>query len=151
AVAIVTGDRQRRRTYLAGLGGSVLGGVVLTAWLRANGITHGRSYWISFFGPSHFLHPFAHSLGAPLLPPLGGAVVVVVAALAWGVRRGRARAAWIGALVLPLLPVALTEDQTRVYAMITWPIVLALVLASGTAFTARRVRVVVPVALLIGL
>jgi len=150
-VAAVTGDRDRRRAYLGGLVGTVLGRVVLTGWLRANGITHDRSYWISFFGPSRFLHQFAHSLGWLLVTTLGGAVVVVVVALVWGVRSGCARAAWVGALALPLAPVALTEDQTRVYAMISWPIVLALVLAATPAFTPRRVRVVVPAALLLGL
>ncbi len=150
-VALVTGDRDRRRVYLGGVVGAVLGRIVLMVWLRANGITHDRSYWISHFGPSHFLHQFTDSLGVLLLTTLGGAVVVVVAALVWGVHSGWERAAWIAALALPLVPVALTEDQTRVYAMITWPIVLALVLAAAPAFTARRVRLLVPAALLLGL
>lgn len=150
-VAVVTDDRDRRRVYVGGLVGTVLGRIVLTAWLRAHGITHDRSYWISFFGPSYFLHQFVHSLGVFLLSALGGAIVVVVAALALGVRSGVSRAVWIGALAVPLVPVALTEDQTRVYAMITWPIVLALVLAAAPAFTPGRVRVLVPAALLLGL
>ncbi len=150
-VAVVTGDRDRRGAYIGGVAGAVLGRIVLTVWLRAHGITHDRSYWISFFGPSYFLRQFVDSLGVLLLTTLGGAVVVVVAALAWGVRSGRSRAAWIGAFAVPLVPVALTEDQTRVYAMITWPIVLALVLAAAPAFTPRRVRVLVPAALLLGL
>ena len=150
-VAVVSGDHDRRSAYLGGVVGAVLGRIVLTMWLRAHGITHDRSYWISFFGPSHFLHQFTDSLGVLLLTALGGAVVLVVAALVWGVQQRLGRAAWIGALALPLVPVAFTEDQTRVYAMITWPIVFALVLAAAPAFTVRRVRLLVPAALLLGL
>ena len=83
-VALVAGDRERRRVYVGGVVGAVLGRIVLTVWLRANGITHDRSYWISHFGPSHFLHQFTDSLGVLLLTTLGGAVVLVVAALGGG-------------------------------------------------------------------
>lgn len=150
-VAVVLGDRARRRVYLGGLAGTALGALALTAWLRASGVTHGRWYWIAHFGPTHFLHQFARSVPEFLATALGGAVVVVAVALATDVGDARARVAWVGALAVPLVPVALTEDQTRVYAMITWPVVLALVLRSAPAMPPRRVRVLVPVTLLVGL
>lgn len=150
AVAHVVGDVRRNR-FLFGLAGALVGRVVLTVILRSNDVTHDRRRWLEEFGLGHFLEQFGDALPLLLLTAFGGAWVVVVACLRVGVVTWRARAAWIAALVLPLVPTAITEDQSRVYAIVTWPIVLALVVTTAPALTVRQMRSIGVGALVLGL
>ena len=150
AVAHVVGDARRNR-FVFGLAGAVAGRLVLTVVLRTNGVTHDRREWLEEFGLGHFLRQFGDAAPLLLLTAFGGAWVIVVACLRLGVATWRARAAWATALVLPLAPTAITEDQTRVYAVVTWPIVLALVVVAAPALSARQLRSIGIGALVLGL
>lgn len=150
AVAHVVGDARRNR-FVFGLVGAVAGRVVLSVVLRSNGVTHDRREWLEDFGLGHFLRQFGDAAPLLILTAFGGAWVIVVACLRLGVETWRARAAWATALVLPLAPTAITEDQSRVYAVVTWPIVLALVVVSVPALSARQMRSIAIGALVLGL
>ncbi len=150
AVAHVVDDPRRNR-YLSGLAGAVIGRLVLTVVLRVNDVTHDRRRWLDEFGLAHFLEQFADAAPLLLLTAFGGTWVVVVACLRQGITTWRARAAWIVALVLPLVPTAITEDQTRVYTIVTWPIVLALVVTTVPSLTERQMRSIGVGALVLGL
>jgi len=150
AVAHVVGDVRRNR-FLFGIAGAIVGRLVLTVVLRSNDVTHDRRRWIEEFGLEHFLEQFGDALPLLLLTAFGGAWVIVVACLRVGVVTWRARAAWIAAMVVPLVPTAITEDQSRVYAIVTWPIVLALIVTTAPALTARQMRSIGVAALVLGL
>jgi hypothetical protein len=140
-----------RDRYLAAAGGLVVGRIVLTIVLRANDVTHDRRYWWQHFGIGHFLDQFWRALPLLLLTGLGTSILIVAACLWLGVSTWRSRAVWLGALVVPLVAVALGEDQTRVYANIVWPIVLALVLVTAEAIPPPRAVALSRVSLVLGL
>ena len=115
------------RPLLAAAGGLVVGGACLLTWLHTEHVSYGRAYWIQHFGVRYFLDMAAH--GWPLL-------VVSMFATAWPlvvtsvVQLGR-RQGLIAAMVLlaPIVPTLLSEDQTRVFAVLSFPPLLAVVLA----------------------
>lgn len=125
----LTGVWGEIRPLLAAAGGLVAGGIVLIVWLRAQDVDHGRAYWLDHFGVRYFLRMTEQ--GWPLLLvgafaalwPL--AITLVVHAPA-----GR-RLAVAFALALPALPTLVTEDQTRVFAVLTLPVLAALTLAQA--------------------
>jgi hypothetical protein len=149
-VAVVSGDR-RRGAYAIGLTAAVAGRVVLTVVLAANDVTYDRRHWLEHFGTSHFLEQFRAAALILVATAFGGAWVIVVVCLRSGVATWRARLVWIAAFAAPLVPAAITEDQTRVYAVITWPLLLALTTSAGTRLAPRRIRATAAGALALGL
>jgi hypothetical protein len=146
----VVGDARRNR-FLAGVAGAVAGRLVLTLVLHSNDVTHDRRRWLEEFGLEHFLEQFGDAVPLLLLTAFGGAWVIVVACLRVGAATWRARGVWIAALALPLVPTAITEDQSRVYAIVTWPIVLALLMTAVPALSVRQMRSIGIGALVLGL
>jgi hypothetical protein len=126
AVAGVWGEL---RPLLAAAAGLVTGTAVLIVWLRAQGIDHGRAYWLDHFGLRYFLRMTGQ--GWPLL------LVGAFAAL-WPLAVTLVRQAPVGrrlpiaaALAVPALPTLVTEDQTRVFAVLSLPVLVALTLAQA--------------------
>lgn len=115
------------RPLLAAAGGLVVGGVVLVVWLRAQGIHHGRSYWLQHFGLRYFLDLALDSWGLLLLSLFGAALPLVVL-LVRDTPAAR-RAVVVAVLAAPIVPTLVTEDQTRVFAVLSAPVVVALTLA----------------------
>jgi hypothetical protein len=139
-LAALTATRKpvRENQYLPAFGGLLLGRLVLTVALRLNGVEHDRSYWLFHYGPSKFVDQFTDALPLFLLTAFGGAWVVLIACVLKLERRWE-RTAWISAMVLAVVPSALGEDQTRVYANITWPLLFALILLAGPMFSRAEI------------
>jgi hypothetical protein len=115
------------RTLVVCGAGLVVGRIVLWRWLTSNGIHYGRAYYFEFHGADHFLSQFWRCL--PLLLLTGfGATVVLVAVAIWTETSWVTRAVPLLLLTLVLVPVAITEDQTRVFSILTWPLAMVLVL-----------------------
>jgi hypothetical protein len=147
----VEGWRRPRSTtvYLPALGGLVVGRVLLSIVLRRGGAAHDRFFYLRHSGISRFLHQFAHVLPVLVVTSLGGAVIVVVWCLGAIARAERTR--WLFALAVALIPCALGEDQTRIYANITWPLILAITLRAGPLLRRRSRRAMTALALAAGL
>lgn len=107
--------------------GLVIGRIALEVWVRANGVTHGRVWFLRETGVGHVLGQFGRSLPWLLLGGLGATVVAVVVAVI-ELPSVRGRIVVVGVLAAALVPTALALDQTRVFSILTWPVVLALLL-----------------------
>lgn len=113
----VAGVWGRARSCVIAMIGLATGGLGLLVWLRTSGVHHGRSYWIDHFGFSHFWKMAQNSW--PLLAvSLFGVLWPLVFVLLRGFER-RQSAAVACVLFLPVLPMLVTEDQTRVFAILT--------------------------------
>lgn len=117
----------RWRGLLWALGGSAIGRILLQVWLRANDATHGRLWFLRSAGLEELLGQFWRSLPWLIPTALGATVVVLVVALA-SEPRWRDRIVVIVLLVACLVPVAVSLDQSRVYAVLSWPIVMVVLL-----------------------
>lgn len=130
-------DRWR---FVATAAGLVMGRIVLGLWLAANDVHHGRLEFLRHFGVQHFLDQFWTGLPWLLLTGLGASIVAVVFALR--AEGARAQLMFVAVLIVALVPVALSEDQTRVFALLTWPPVLALMVRFASRADGRAVRTV---------
>ncbi len=126
AAAKVWGDV---KVLVAAAGGLVAGGTVLIVWLRSQGIDHGRAYWLDHYGLGYFWDLTRQ--GWPLL-------LVSLFGVLWPLAVGLVHATggrrrWIvtAALLIPILPTLVTEDQTRVFAILSAPALVALYLAQS--------------------
>jgi hypothetical protein len=140
---------RRSGTYVAALVGLVAGRIAAIVVLRNGGADHDRLYYLREAGASRFVDQFLDVWPLLLLTAFGGAwalVICFVRAL-----DGRERTMWIAALVLAVVPCAFGEDQTRVYALITWPLLLAMTLRAAPQVAPRRLRGVTWLALGLGL
>lgn len=137
-VGVGVGDGSRNRLVWAGVG-LLLGRVALGVWLRANDVTHGRDWFLRQFGVGHFLEQFVHGLPWLLVSGLGAALLTVVVAVVHLPTR-RARIVTVVVLLVALVPVALSLDQTRVLAVLTWPVLMALALDHARRDTSVSVR-----------
>lgn len=126
-----------RRLLSAGIG-LLVGRVLLGWWLSANDVHHGRAYFFQHFGLAHFLDQFWSSLPWLVLTGLGASVVTVIFALR-NEKSWRTRLVFVAALIAALVPVAISEDQTRVFAVITWPLVMSLSLRFGATGERRHI------------
>ena len=117
----------RWRGFTAALVGLLVGRVVLQFWLHANDVTHDRLWFIRTTGLDVLLDQFWRSL--PWLVPtaLGATAVAVIVSLG-SEPRWRERIVVITLLVLCLVPVAVSLDQSRVYAVLSWPIVMVVLM-----------------------
>ena len=138
ALSLVRVGADRWRLAWAAIG-LVVGRVALEVWLRANHITHGRAWFLREIGLGHVLRQFVHGFPWLLVTGLGATVVAVVVAIVH-LPSARARIVAIGVLVAALVPTALALDQTRVFAVLTWPIVLVLLVDHAVRSDAAAVR-----------
>lgn len=122
AVVGIGGDRLRLAWAAGGL---VVGRIVLEVWLRANDVTHGRWWFFRTLGVDRVLGMFVRGLPWFVIAGLGATLLAVVVAIV-ALPSRRARAAVVGVLLAALVPTALSLDQTRVFAVLTWPVVMAL-------------------------
>jgi len=120
----VWGDRRVCVVAGAGLAG---GGALLVCWLRIQVITYGRAYWLEHFGLRYFLRMAANSWFLLTLS-LFGLLWPVVLTLIRNAPSGR-RSLVTLCLLLPVAPMLVTEDQTRVFAILSAPTLVALVLS----------------------
>ena len=115
------------RMLLWAAGGLLVARLVQQIWLSANHVMHGRMYFFQQTGLDAFLEQFWKSLPWLLPTGLGVTIVAVVLAVAsepsW-----RNRIIVISLFVACLIPVAMTFDQSRVFAVLTWPLVMVLLL-----------------------
>ena len=100
---------------------------MLQFWLHANDVTHDRLWFIRTTGTDVLLDQFWRSLPWLLPTALGATVVAVIVSLV-AEPRWRERIVVITLLVLCLVPVAFSLDQSRVYAVLSWPIVMVVLL-----------------------
>lgn len=126
ALSVVGIGAERLRLAWAA-GALVLGRAVLEVWLRANDVTHGRGWFLRETGVSHLLGQFVDALPWLVVTGFGATLLPVVVAVA-GLPSVRARVVVVAVLLAALVPTALSLDQTRVFAILTWPVVMALVL-----------------------
>jgi hypothetical protein len=108
--------------------GLVVGRIGLGIWLATNEVEHGRRYWLESFGVQYFVD-LAKQSPLMLLASLFGAGLVMAAA-AITTDRGRPVVASVVAVMVAVPATVLTEDQTRVFALLTWPPLLVMVLAA---------------------
>jgi hypothetical protein len=124
--------------YLAALAGLVVGRLWLALALSSNGAPHDRLDFLRRAGPSRFVDQFTEQIPLFALTAFGGAWITLICCL--GSIPARERIRWIVALVVAVIPCALGEDQTRVYALVTWPLLLAIVLRAGPLLSGAQRR-----------
>lgn len=132
----VGGTRVRLAWAAVGL---LVGRIALEVWLRANDVTHGRIWYLRETGVGHVAGQFLRSLPWLLATGLGATVLAVVVAVI-GLPSTRARIVTVGVLLVALGPTAFALDQTRVFSILTWPIVLALLLDHAGRTEPRAAR-----------
>jgi|GEM_PF-5661853 len=139
---------------LPALIGLLAGRVLLGVWLARNDVHFGRLYFLQHFGVSYFLDQFSTSFVWLVLTGLGTAAIPLAYAISC-IPTWSARFATGGIFMAALVPVAISEDQTRVFAAISWPLVLTVVLWAAersrtTAIRALTVGTLASAALLPG-
>lgn len=133
AVAGLHGSWRRYACVVAGL---AAGRIALGIWLHHNGVRYGRLDYQRQRSLDYWLTTARRSWVLLLLSLVGAAVLMV-----WCVVSGGRRQSYVLLIVLlgALAPMVLTADETRVYALATWPPLLALLL-SETARDPERIR-----------
>lgn len=124
------------------LGGLVLGKLALTRYLAAIGMRQGRFTYLLFGTQDSGSHWDMFIDALPMLAySLLGAAGVWLALVWW-----RVGASWlqtwraVAVLAVMLVPAIYTHDQTRVYAVLSWPILLALTLFVERRATEEEIR-----------
>ncbi len=114
---------ESRRSLVAAGAGLLVGRLLLQLWLNWAGAEGTRLTWIRHFGVSMFVEMFLQGLVLLLLTMTGGVFVLAIqhARSVAADRRWRVGGAWLVACLVPLLPVILSDDESRVYACIWWP------------------------------
>ena len=130
-------DRRRLGMTVIGL---VLGRLLLWWWLATEDVHHGRLTFLQQVGVSHMLRQFASGLPWLVVTGFGSSVIAIVWALRG--RPLRVVVVFVLTIVSALVAVALSEDQTRVLALLTWPLILALLLQATESATPGSMRAV---------
>jgi len=107
--------------------GLLFGRLLQYLWLNANHVTEGRVSYFQQQGIHIFLDQFWKGLPW-LLPTCLGVTIVAVAVSVASEPRWRNRLVIVGLFVACLVPVALSFDQSRIFAILTWPLVMVLLL-----------------------
>lgn len=120
--------------------GVATGRAAMEVWLRSEGVNGSRADWIAHYGVQTFLDMFVE--GLPWLVITGAGAVPIFAYLhlrgAAPATRTSVGCAWLVALLIPFLTVALVDDEGRVLAAIQWPMVVCLALVAASALPAQR-------------
>jgi hypothetical protein len=125
----LAGIQGEPRALAATACGLLAGGIALVVWLRWQHVVNGRAYWLSNYGIRYFLDMAVHSWPLLLFSLFGAAWPLAAAALAAVEPRRRLVAACV--LAAPIIPMLVSEDETRVFAVLSFPILLALVVAAA--------------------
>lgn len=121
ALAGVWGEVRPLLWTMAGLG---VGALVLWIWLRVNGVRHSRSSWLAEVGIGQLVEQASHQWPLLLVSLVGATLPIVLVTGAADDRRRRCVLAF--GLLAPLAPMLVTMDQTRVYSVLAWPVLLVL-------------------------
>ncbi|MFZ4669802.1 MAG: hypothetical protein ACOYML_10915 [Microthrixaceae bacterium] len=163
-VAALPESEGRGRTFvltaLAAVGGVLLGRAITELWFRLNDITIQRprtaylELGASTFAEHHAQQPLGllWTLWGPLWLVLAGLAAVAVARRRDPATR-QLRTLWIAVGVIAvaaLVPVAVTLDETRVYAVITAPLLVALAVAATQLLDRRALLAASVATLLVG-
>lgn len=123
-VALLAYATRRRPVWiLAALAGVAAGAALVPVWQAAAGIEQevGRAGYLLTFGPATMIRG-ALSAWQPLLWSLFAGAWPVVGWLVWRDRMVRTVTVMVAALAVALV----TFDHTRVFALVTWPVVLTM-------------------------
>lgn len=115
----------RVRHAAAVVGGVVVGVVGLAMFKSHFGIEGSRIAAADHLGPSDFLHNFSTTWQVTLFASFG-ATWVVVLGLGWHLRR-RQRLIFTAVLVSMVIVTIFTLDTTRVFAIVSMPVVIVLI------------------------
>jgi hypothetical protein len=129
-----------RRTACA-MAGLLAGRIALGIWLAHNGIHSGRLDYQRHYGLDYFITTAARSWFLLLLSLLAVAVLLVGNVYTGGSRQ---RVAMVIVLLAAIGPAFLAADETRVYALTTWPALLALLLGASVRTPDRLRRAITP-------
>ncbi len=150
-IALATFDLiENRIKFWWAMGGLVVGRVILQFWLKAFDLRHGRLFWVTELGPRHFLDMFLRGLPLLILTGLGGSVFAVVLTIR-SITVPWKRLFLIGILFAALVPTALTEDQTRTFSLLTFPLILGVVIQWSRSASSKQIQQLTLVTLLTGL
>jgi hypothetical protein len=138
ALAGVEGSVARCGTAVVGLGS---GRAALGVWLSKHGVHHGRLDYVRHFGFRYLSSVSERHWGLLALGLVGVGLPLVAAVASSGRREGLLT---LTVLVVALAPMLVSTDETRVYALITWPPLLALALGAVRRHPARIARVLRP-------
>lgn len=105
--------------------GLLVGKVVLTAYHHTAGAHQGRGEYVSEYGIGYFIDTWSGNVPTLLFSVF--AVLWVPIGVMWWHRRLADRVALAAVFAAVTVPVLLTLDTTRVYALVTFPIVVAAV------------------------
>ena len=127
------------RRYACVVGGLAAGRIALGIWLRHNGVRYGRIDYQRQRSLDFWLTAARRSWLLLLLSLVGAAVLIV-----WCIASGGRRQSYLLliALLVALVSMILGADETRIYAVTTWPPLLALLL-SETVRDPERMRGVI--------
>ena len=141
---------ENRAKFWWAMAGLAVGGIILQFWLRAFDLQHGRLFWVTELGPQHFLEMFLQGLPLLILTGLGGSVVAVGFVIR-SITVPWKRIFFVGVLLAALAPTALTEDQTRTFSLITFPLILGAVIKWTRSASSKQIQRLTIVTLLTGL
>ena len=126
-VLALLGMIEHKVNLLWAAGGLVVGRLLQQIWLSANHVTEGRSSFLQQQGVHVFLDQFWK--GLPWLLPTCLGVTIVAVAVAISSEQGwRNRIVVVSLFIACFVPVAVSFDQSRIYAILTWPMVMVLLL-----------------------
>jgi hypothetical protein len=118
----------------------VIGRVALTLYLRANGSEADRLSYVSSFGRRSMIRMYLHSAPLIIATAFGAAALLVVATAMHEHLPRRDRMIWMTAFVPPFLVAMFGFDQTRVLALVSWPLLFALALTAAKDWPTRSIQ-----------
>jgi hypothetical protein len=140
AVLAATGVFGRLPAFVGAGAGLVIGRALLTAHLHALGITHDRLAFLQAWGTGGMVKLFLRNAPLIVATVQGAAVVLIIMVAGTRTMPTRARVMWLVALSVPVVVSSVGLDQTRVAALIGWPILFALALTAARRWPPRLVR-----------
>ena len=121
--------------------GLLAGRIALGLWLTHNGVHYGRLDYQRHYGIDYFITAATRSWLLLALSLVAVAVILVGNLFTGGSRQ---RVAIAIVLVAAIAPIFLGADETRVYALATWPPLLALLLGESVRSPDRLRRAIAP-------
>jgi hypothetical protein len=134
-VSVIRPHRSLVRYVCAG-GGMLVGRLVLQVWFRNYHVTSGRQTYASHLGLELLLRTAGHHWLLLVLSLVGAAYPLLFGVMAGG---RRPSIAVLVVLIGSAVPMILATDETRVFALTSWPPLLALIL-DESARSPERIR-----------
>jgi hypothetical protein len=126
--------------FVAAGAGLVIGRVILTWFLRANGAGADRLSFLTSHDSGSMVRMSLRNAPLIVATALGAAVLLVIATALQDRLPRRDRILWLAAFVPPVLVATLGLDQTRVIALLSWPVLLALALTAAQHWPRQLVQ-----------